>query len=80
MRKKAATIGKMQNLQNEERNKENGVPQSNSKMNKRSIVPEASMSVVGLVSGGIVLASCIIPEGNGRADEKVKRMMPESTE
>lgn len=70
----------MQNLQNQGRNKENGGPQSNSKMNKRSTVPEASISVVGLVSGGIVLASCIIPEGNGRTGEKVKRMMPESTE
>lgn len=67
----------MQNLQNQERNKKNGVHQSKRKMNKKSIVLEAPVFVTGLPLGAIVLASCFIPEGTGRAGEK-KGMMSTS--
>lgn len=75
MRKRAATIGKMQHLQNQETNKKNGVHQSKRKMNKKSIVLEAPVFAVGLPLGGIVSASCFIPEGTGRDGEKKGRML-----
>lgn len=49
------------------------------RMNKRGLVPEASVFAGIFLWGVIVLGPWIIPEGNRRAAKKVKEMMPKST-